>query len=240
MYFTARFVSQLVLALAPFISSGTAQSTSSFVGTWASGAKNVLTGAGFANPAQLSFSYPKTTGISYSFTSDGFYEISRYRFVSNGTSPNCIIGVVNWVHGTYTELSNGSIVTTPFGDGYQQIQNPCVAQSNFIENYNLTEIYQYWAVNLDPVDGYKLQLYQFDGSPLAPQFLISTSPSMLPTRLLRNTTGDNVITVTSDGLVTTQTVGSTLSTNGAMKMTGAALGVGLVGLIMGLAGASLL
>lgn len=169
-----------------------------------------------------------------------YHLFSDHPLPSLGTSPNCIIGVVNWVHGTYVELSNGSIVTTPFGDGYQQIENPCIAQSNFIETYNLTEIYQYWAVNLDPVDGYKLQLFQFDGTPLAPMFLISTTPTMLPTRLLRNTTADNVITVTSDGLVTTQTVGATLANNGAAKMTGAALGVGLVGLMVGLAGASLL
>jgi len=157
-------------------------------GTWSSGNKAVLTGLGFANPANMSFNYPATTGISYSFTGDGFYEIARYRFNSNGSRPMCITGVVVWVHGTYTLNSNGSITATPFGDGYQQIQDPCAAVSNFIEVYNFTELYESWRIFQDPVTGPHLHLFQFDGSPLAPQFLISTTPNMLPTRLLRNVT----------------------------------------------------
>ncbi len=93
---------------------------------------------------------------------------------------------MNWVHGTYTQNDNGSLTMHPFGDGFQQIQAPCAAVSNFMENYNLTELYQGWAVNADPIDGPLLQLYQFDGSPLAPMFLVSTSPNMLPTQALRN------------------------------------------------------
>jgi len=149
---------------------------------------NVVTGSGFATPAQESFTYPPTTGMSYSFTADGFYEIARYRMTSNGTVPNCITGVMNWSHGTYVLASNGSIVMTPFGDGYQQIQDPCAAISNFIENYNYTELYVLWNIYQDSVKGYTLQLYQFDGSPLPPQYLVSTSPNMLPTQPLRNVT----------------------------------------------------
>jgi hypothetical protein len=166
----------------------TIHNTSSIVGTWSSGAKRVLTGAEFANPANMSFRYPNTTGISYSFTHDGFYEISRYRFNSNGSNPTCITGVVNWVHGTYTLNPNGSISMVPFGDGFQQIQDPCAAVSNFIETYNNTEYYRSWRIFTDPTTGYHLHLYQFDGAPLSPQFLISTSPNMHPTRLLRNVT----------------------------------------------------
>ena len=73
-------------------------------------------------------------------------------------------------------------------DGYQQIQDPCAAVSNFVETYNNTEYYPQWRIFLDPTDGPKLHLFQFDGSPLAPQFLISTTPNMLPTSVLRNTT----------------------------------------------------
>ncbi|KAI0056291.1 hypothetical protein BV25DRAFT_1634323 [Artomyces pyxidatus] len=157
-------------------------------GTWSSGSKNVVTGAGFANPANLSFTYPPTTGVSYSFSSTGYYEIARYRFNGNGSQPNCITGVLNWVHGTYTLEANGSIVMVPFGDGYQQIQDPCAAVSNFIEMYNDTELYQSYQVFQDPIDGYKLHLFQFDGSPVAPQFQVSTTPNMLPTQALRNVT----------------------------------------------------
>lgn len=93
-----------------------------------------------------------------------------------------------WVHGTYELLSNGSITMTPFGDGYQQVQDPCGAVSNFIQPYNFTELYQSWQIFLDPVDGPKLHLFQFDGSPVAPQFQLSATPNMLPTQALRNVT----------------------------------------------------
>jgi hypothetical protein len=189
----------VVLALA-FIGTSSAQdaqivldpihNATGLTGTWSSGAKNVMTGAGFANPHNMSFTYPLTTGISYSFTGDGYYEISRYRFTSNGSHPTCITGVVVWVHGTYTLNPNGSITMTPFGDGYQQVQDPCAAVSNFIETYNDTELYQSWRIFLDPVTGYHLHLFQFDGSPLNPQFLVSTTPNMLPTQLLRNVTAN--------------------------------------------------
>lgn len=74
----------------------------------------------------------------------------------------------------------------PFGDGYQQIQDPCAAVSNFIEDFNITETYKQWRIFQDATAGYKLHLFQFDGAPLAPQFQISTTPNMLPTQLLRN------------------------------------------------------
>jgi hypothetical protein len=157
-------------------------------GTWSSGSQAVQTGPGFANPAKETFTYPPTTGISYSFTPDGYYEISRYRFNSNGSQPTCIIGVVVWVHGVYTLNPNGSITMVPFGDGFQQVQDPCGAVSNFIQNYNDTEYYQSWQIFMDPVFGPKLHLFQFDGSPLAPQFQSSATPNMLPTQLLRNVT----------------------------------------------------
>lgn len=163
-----------------------AHNVTAITGTWSSGSQNVITGPGFATPSQEAFTYPKTTGMSFSFTDDGYYEIARYRMTSNGTVPTCITGVMNWAHGTYVLASNGSIVMTPFGDGYQQIQDPCAAISNFIENYNDTELYILWNIYQDPVMGYTLQLYQFDGTPLPPQYLVSTSPNMLPTQALRN------------------------------------------------------
>lgn len=187
----------VALALASFSQQVVAQdqivfdaihNATSIVGTWASGSKAVLTGPGFANPSNQSFTYPPVTGVSFSFSEDGWYEIARYRFNSNGTEPNCITGVIGWVHGKYELLGNGSIVMTPNGDGYQQIQDPCAAVSNFIENYNITELYVQWRIFTDPVDGFKLHLFQFDGAPLAPQFQISTTPQMLPTRQLRNVT----------------------------------------------------
>jgi len=157
-------------------------------GTWSSGSQRVLTGQGFANPANMTFNYPLTTGISYSFTTDMFYEISRYRFNGNGSQPTCITGVLNWVHGTYQFLSNGSILMTPMGDGFQQIQDACAAQSNFVEFYNDTELYLTWNIVQDPTRGPMLYLFQFDGTQLAPMGQVSATPNMLPTQVLRNVT----------------------------------------------------
>jgi len=192
---TTFFLAQLLLTIS-LASTSSAQTVydethnaTTIVGTWSTGSQHVITGPGFANPANQSFTYPPTTGVSYSFSSDMFYEIARYRFKSNGSEPTCITGIIGWVHGTYALEPNGSIVMTPFGDGFQQIQDPCAAVSNFIEIYNYTELYQSWRIFQDPQTlGFKLHLFQFDGSPVAPQFLVSPTPNMLPTQLLRNVT----------------------------------------------------
>ncbi|KAF9046264.1 chaperone for protein-folding within the ER, fungal-domain-containing protein [Panaeolus papilionaceus] len=159
-------------------------------GTWSSGSKNVVTGAGFADPVKVTFTYPKTTGVSYSFSDSMHYEIARYRFNSNGSEPTCITGIVSWVHGTYSLNANGSITMTPFPDGFQQIQDPCAAVSNFVEPYEFVEYYKGWRIFLDPNFGPKLHLFQFDGQPVAPMFQVSPTPNMLPTQPLRNIPSD--------------------------------------------------
>jgi len=187
-----------VLALA--VPSIIAQNLTDIVGTWSSGAQAVVTGAGFANPENMTFSPPKTTGVSYSFSDDMYYEIARYRFTANASNPACITGVLQWVHGNYTLLNNGSITMVPFPDGFQQIQDPCAAQSNFIDpGYNYTELYQSWQIFQDPVTGLKLHLFEWDGTPVAPQFLVSASPNMLPTTSLRKKPAAPA--TTSDGLI---------------------------------------
>jgi len=180
------FTSLATLLLA---STAAAQSSlpSDLIGTWSTGSKKVITGSGFADPANGTFTYPATTGVSYSFSSE-YYEVARYRFVSNATDPNCITGVMNWAHGTYEILANGSIVLTSFGDGFQQIQDPCAAVSNFVEVYNQTELLRNFIKFVDVNDGDKLHLFQFDGTPLAPMFRVAADPTMLPTQKLRNET----------------------------------------------------
>ncbi|KAI0823267.1 chaperone for protein-folding within the ER, fungal-domain-containing protein [Trametes gibbosa] len=197
-----------------------AHNVTPITGTWSSGSKSVVTGD-FANPANLSFNYPKNTGVSYAFSDDGFYEVARYRFNGNGklsyaqsrtfsrrattgarashrtvihlllhagSNPSCITGVLNWHHGQYTLADNGSIILTPFGDGYQQIQDLCAAQSNFIEDYNKTELLSQWQIFDDVSDGAKLHLFEADGTPVAPLFQVYSTANMLPTRRLRNVT----------------------------------------------------
>lgn len=130
-----------------------------------------------------------------------FYEVSRYRLLGNGSHPRCITGVLNWVHGTYEFLPNGSLVLEPMGDGYQQIQANCAAQSNFVEFYNQSELYITWNVVQDPSLGPRLYLWQFDGVQLAPMSRVSEQPNMLPTQLLRNVTSSQL--VNQDGFVAT-------------------------------------
>ncbi|KAJ7716816.1 chaperone for protein-folding within the ER, fungal-domain-containing protein [Mycena maculata] len=230
----------LVLAAASVSGQGepivynSAHNVTVITGTWSSGSQHVIPGAGFANPAQEAFTYPNTTGVGYSFSeSDGWYEIARYRFASNASEPNCIIGTVLWAHGHFELVSNGSIILYPIGDGYQQVQAPCAANSDFIQNYNDTELFLSWQMFEDPTYGPKLHLFQFDGSPVAPLFRVSSEPNMLPKQMLRNVTAE-VATVTSDGLITTETL-----TSKKRKRSGAAelrrpmgLIAGLVALVM--------
>jgi len=226
------FIIALVYAAVPALGQlDSAQAATTLPGTWSSGSQAVSTGSGFANPANLTFKYPTVPGISYSFTSDGYYEIARYRYVGNGTVPQCITGVVNWVHGRYTLEPNGSIVTTPFGDGYQQIQDPCAAQSNFVENYNDTELYVLWQIFLDPITGYKLHLFEFDGTPLAPQFQVSTTPNMLPTQMLRNVTPPTTTLTTQNALAVSNNAHRQWSLGGTMSIVTVVLAVGLATLL---------
>lgn len=182
------FLHFFALALSTFITLPTslAQDASSLVGTWSSGSRNVITGAGFANPLNQTFIFPKTTGMSYSFSSDGFYEIARYRFTGNPAQPNCITGVMNFAHGTYTLQANGSITMIPFGDGFQQVQDTCAAVSPVIEFFNTTELYLSWNTVQDATDGMLLNLQSFDGTPVPRLYLVSTEPNMLPTQSLTN------------------------------------------------------
>ncbi|KAJ7227873.1 chaperone for protein-folding within the ER, fungal-domain-containing protein [Mycena haematopus] len=185
---------------------GPDHNTTSMVGTWSSGTQNVVPGVGFADPAQETFTYPKASGVGYSFSDDGWYELARFRYIGNSSHPECIVGTVVWAHGTYDLLDNGSIILTPIGDGYQQVQSPCNKDStNFIQDYNTTELYTSWRIFTDVTFGPKLHLYQFDGSSVAPLFRLSDQPTMLPKQKLRNIQVQ-VVTTTSDGLVTTETL----------------------------------
>lgn len=105
-----------------------------------------------------------------------------------GSDPHCLTATLMWDHGSYVILGNGSIITTPFGDGFQQVQAPCEAVSNFIQAYNFTTLYRSFRIFQDPTDGPKLSLANFDDSPNPPFFQISSTPTMFPTQSLVNTT----------------------------------------------------
>lgn len=159
--------------------------TTSIEGTWTTGSGAVVTGAGAANPANMSFNYPKNTGRSFSFTDTGFWEQFEYRMASNATNPNCITAVLTWQHGNFEFLSNGSLLLHPFeGDGFQQVQDRCAAVSNQINRYNQEILFKEWRIFTLPGgagNGVHLNLYEFDGTPVAPMNLVAKPPNMLPT-----------------------------------------------------------
>jgi len=155
------------------------------VGTWVSGSQGVITGPSFVNPLNFSFNYPKVTGVSYSFTKDMFFEEAFYKFTVNSSQPNCITGVLQWQHGTYQPLANGSIVMNPIAsDGRQQVQDTCSPVSNIIQQFNATVLMSTWEIRTDEVLGKELLLYGFDGVPVQPLYPYANPPIMLPTQTL--------------------------------------------------------
>lgn len=106
-----------------------------------------------------------------------------------GTDPRCIQGVIQWQHGTYEIVSNGSLVLSPYAeDGRQQVQDPCAAESNVLRQFNQTTLFQSWRIFRDLQGRNKLHLFRFDGAPFPPMFQVYATPQMLPTRRLTNTT----------------------------------------------------
>jgi len=159
------------------------------VGTWTTKSKKVMTGPGFYNPVEDVLIEPELTGISYSFTSDGYYEEAYYRAVANPTTPHCPSGVMQWQHGTYSLPGNGSIVLTPFGvDGRQLTSSPCSYSNAIYIRYEQAEYMKEYSVYNDPYHNVpRLNLFQFDGSPMQPMYLAASPPQMLPTQTLNPT-----------------------------------------------------
>ncbi|KLJ05718.1 hypothetical protein EMPG_10808 [Blastomyces silverae] len=158
-------------------------------GTWTTKSKKVLTGRGFYDPEKDKLIEPSHTGISYSFSDDGFYEEAYFRAVSDPTTPECSKGIMQFQHGTYRVERNGSLMLTPFSsDGRQLISNPCASKSAEYYRYIQPELFQRYEVILDPFHKIqRLNLYRFDGSPLIPMYLAVRPPQMLPTHTLNPT-----------------------------------------------------
>lgn len=163
-------------------------------GTWSSNAA-VSTGGNFCVPAEMKFNYPENTGISYSFTNDGFFEEAQYRYTSNASNPACIQASVIWQHGTYNLNDNGSITLYPFGpDGRIQVQDPCAAVTNIITYYNQQTLYADWGITIDEqTRNYVLKLNRFDGAKMPYMYLRAKPPNMLPTQLLTGTNASGQI-----------------------------------------------
>ncbi|MCJ1335587.1 Reversal of tor2 lethality [Bachmanniomyces sp. S44760] len=158
-------------------------------GTWSSKSRKVLTGPGFYDPVNDKMFEPELTGISYSFTDDGHYEEAYYRAISNPAQPQCPQGIMQWQHGEYTKNANGSLSLTPLSvDGRQLLSNPCAYSNSIYTRYNQSELFAKFQVYTDPYHNVpRLDLFNFDGSPVNPMYLINKPPQMLPTQTLNPT-----------------------------------------------------
>ncbi|PYI27447.1 hypothetical protein BP00DRAFT_429346 [Aspergillus indologenus CBS 114.80] len=168
------------------LTAASAASVSDLVGTWTTKSRKVVTGPGFYDPINDKFLEPNLTGISYSFTADGFYEEAYYRAIANPQDPACPRGLMQWQHGTYTAQSDGSLVLTPIAvDGRQLVSDPCATPLTSYTRYNQTEEFKSFTISVDPYhDIPRLDLYAHDGSPMHPMYLVYRPPQILPTGVL--------------------------------------------------------
>ncbi|KAL1992071.1 hypothetical protein VTN49DRAFT_4103 [Thermomyces lanuginosus] len=155
-------------------------------GTWSSKSRQVITGPGFYDPIEDRLKEPPLTGISYSFSDDGYFEEAYYRAISEPSNPECPKAVMQWQHGTYSVKSNGSLVLTPFAsDGRQLFSDPCAGDTSVYTRYNQTERFRSYRISTDAYHGVlRLDLEQIDGAPIQPLYIVYRQPKMLPTTTL--------------------------------------------------------
>ncbi|KAF2864532.1 ROT1-like protein [Piedraia hortae CBS 480.64] len=175
-------------ALAALVVLASAQNTWPYdiIGTWSTKSNKTITGPGFYDPINERLIEPSRTGISYSFTGNGWYEEAHYRAISNPVNPNCPSGIMQWQHGKWYMAPNGSLVLTPIvTDGRQLLSSPCDHKTSVYTRYNQSELFKRYSVYTDPYHNVKrLDLFQFDGSPMNPMYLAYSPPQMLPTSTL--------------------------------------------------------
>ncbi|PMD20057.1 hypothetical protein NA56DRAFT_601944 [Hyaloscypha hepaticicola] len=195
---------QALLLASACLFTTTSAINAALVGTWSTKSAKVLTGPGFYNPVNDSFIEPSLTGISYSFTADGFYEEAYYRAVSNPTKPSCPQAIMQFQHGTFVENADGSLSMSPFSvDGRQLLSDPCSGSTSTYTRYNQSETMKKYQVYTDPYTKLtRLDLYQFDGTPMNPMFLAFSPPQMLPTVTMNPTA-----TATASGKKSKRTAG---------------------------------
>ncbi|KAF2452744.1 chaperone for protein-folding within the ER, fungal-domain-containing protein, partial [Lineolata rhizophorae] len=158
-------------------------------GTWSTKSNKTLTGPGFYDPVNEEMFEPDHTGISYSFTDDGYFEEAYYRAIANPVNPACPSAIMQWQHGTFEKHANGSLTLTPIAvDGRQLLSEPCKYDEAIYTRYNVTELFEKYQVYVDPYHNVlRLDLYKFDGSPMHPMYLVYKPPKMLPTQTLNPT-----------------------------------------------------
>ncbi|KAF2091578.1 hypothetical protein K490DRAFT_31253 [Saccharata proteae CBS 121410] len=162
---------------------------SQLYGTWSSKSNKTLTGPGFYDPVADKMIEPTLPGISYSFTSDGYFEEAYYRALSNPTNPACPRGIMQWQHGTFVKSASGSLELTPISvDGRQLLSDPCNYDAGVYTRYNQSETFKRYEISTDAYHNIlKLILYEYNGAPMQPLYLAYSPPEMLPTTTLNPT-----------------------------------------------------
>lgn len=104
--------------------------------------------------------------------------------------PDCPTAVMTFQHGKY-ETDGDKLIMKPFKvDGRQLVSDPCNETTSQYIRFNTTVTMKEWDVKVDDYHGrYRLDLYQFDGSPLPPLYLAYKPPMMLPTETMNPTAG---------------------------------------------------
>lgn len=177
-------------------------SGATIVGTWTSKSNAVFTGPGFYDPVDELLIEPALTGISYSFTEDGFFEEALYQVTPNSQNHSCATAALIFQHGTYKVASSGKLTLTPFAvDGRQLLSEPCSDNGvSTYSRYNQTEIFKGFSIYVDSYHGrYRLNLVESNGEYLRPLYLAYRPPQMLPTMTLNPTDSPDSTTVVGTG-----------------------------------------
>lgn len=155
-------------------------------GTWSSKSMMVMTGPDFFDPVDELLIEPALPGISFSFTKDGFFETAQYQISPNPKNSSCSTAALTFQHGSYKITDDGKLKMTPIeDDGRQLVSDPCNSNMSEYVQYDQTLTMKEFAVSIDLYYGrYSLQLYQWDGTPLPPLYLVYRPPQMLPTETL--------------------------------------------------------
>merc|ERR1711939_928378 len=167
----------LVLSFAFAASLVRAQYDAALVGTWTTKSKKVMTGPGFYDPVNDNLIEPELAGISYSFTSDGYYEEAYYRAISNPTTP---LSLGHHAMAAWHLLTPRQRQSCP--DSHRCRRPPIYIR------YEQPELMKSYEVLTDPFHNVpRLNLYKIDGSPIQPMYLAASPPQMLPTQTLNPT-----------------------------------------------------
>jgi hypothetical protein len=125
---------------------------------------------------------------------------------STAEKPKCPKGIIQWQHGSYEKGANGALTLNPIKvDGRQMYSDPCQYKTSVYTRYNVTMKFKVRQrrhtirclvrMVLTPIKTYqvytdtyrnkmRLDLFQADGAPLQPLWLVYNPPKMLPTQTL--------------------------------------------------------